>query len=709
MLATISRLVLASALFYLQLVIFVVELLGIRWNNLFSTNPTKTRWKFGSNTPQRRRQTTIFRQFIAPLILGVFAAVSIGVAFSKSRTVDRPDANIAPSSVDRDPFGNFTQCDDSSYGPQQVDADIAGDGIRIAIWTQIGFLIFIAILGTFHCKATGAKELGAGLAATHFSLAVALLVQYGRGTLTPADAIIGAMILDAQNSALLIQLATKETLAARWQVGIIAACQLTGLAVIAFFVAAFGGGPATADTYPPPSPDCRQCLRVFWWAFLRSKACSGVTDDGQRTGYIEKVVFGVYYACRCLSSVQAIFSAFINTQHFHLAEKENRPLNAITFPHLAAYRDRVRLGGDPETASLQSPSNTPSDVPRDDQERGEVTARVSERSYTDGPLDGPVGRRIHFAGYPSTVTVMYCSYGVFALASMVAAELSMRDNDLRPSSGIFSVGQIIGIVVAGATSVRAAWLFLRMFFDTGKNGFKFLWPFSFDYLGALYSPSFIVYPTWRDSQPSFPEYRDGPPWNHNELRLGDVLTFNRAEGHVSVSRLQNLNGIPGVDKLMFSDSIPDALARAYEIGDFPMDILEVRYLFPDSQDIVDRLLSDSAELAFRLPEALIPQNQRKRNSKFIVTGLMLARRPRTNAGAWPSSTNAQSTVLFAYQLRAVHRRNGDMVDLHIVYDEAKIAEWNVRYYREGGRVGEAQEAPLDPRVRSDRLVMSGAL
>jgi len=94
---------------------------------------------------------------------------------------------------------------------------------------------------------------------------------------------------------------------------------------------------------------------------------------------------------------------------------------------------------------------------------------------------------------------------------MVAAELSMRDNDLRPSSGIFSVGQIIGIVVAGATSVRAAWQFLRMFFDTGKNGSKFLWPFSFDYLGALYSPSFIVHPTWRDSQPSFPEHRDGPP------------------------------------------------------------------------------------------------------------------------------------------------------------------------------------------------------
>jgi hypothetical protein len=164
-------------------------------------------------------------QHIALIVLGLLGAIFISIAFSRTRAAG------ASEITGHDPAalflfsGTLPVC----LSIAQVDADIGGDGIRIAIWTQICFLIAIAVLGTFHCKATGAKELGAGLAVTHFSLAVALLVQFGRGTLTPADAVIGAMILDAQNSALLIQLTTKMTLAARWQVGIIAACQATGL------------------------------------------------------------------------------------------------------------------------------------------------------------------------------------------------------------------------------------------------------------------------------------------------------------------------------------------------------------------------------------------------------------------------------------------------------------------------------------------------
>ncbi|KAK4128060.1 hypothetical protein N657DRAFT_675898 [Parathielavia appendiculata] len=93
----------------------------------------------------------------------------------------------------------------------------------------------------------------------------------------------------------------------------------------------------------------------------------------------------------------------------------------------------------------------------------------------------------------------------------------MRDNRIRPSSEIFSVGEVTGMVVAGVTSMRAAWLFLRMFFESGSDGrFKFLWPLSFDFIGLLYSPTFIVYP---DNM--FPVYcrPDG-----REPRLGDILT-----------------------------------------------------------------------------------------------------------------------------------------------------------------------------------------
>jgi hypothetical protein len=91
------------------------------------------------------------------------------------------------------------------------------------------------------------------------------------------------------------------------------------------------------------------------------------------------------------------------------------------------------------------------------------------RRYTE-PLEGLMGNRLHYTVYPSTVTLMYSVYGVFALTSMVAAEMAIRDNALRPSSEIFSVGPVPGIVVVGATSVRAACFSRRMFFEKGKAG-----------------------------------------------------------------------------------------------------------------------------------------------------------------------------------------------------------------------------------------------
>jgi hypothetical protein len=60
------------------------------------------------------------------------------------------------------------------------------------------------------------KEVGGGLIITHISLAVALLIQMGRNTLSSVDAAIGFMILDAQNLALQVPFSMKETLAARW-------------------------------------------------------------------------------------------------------------------------------------------------------------------------------------------------------------------------------------------------------------------------------------------------------------------------------------------------------------------------------------------------------------------------------------------------------------------------------------------------------------
>jgi hypothetical protein len=61
------------------------------------------------------------------------------------------------------------------------------------------------------------KEIDASLVTTHSSLAIALAVQIGARTLTSADAVLGAMVLDAQGSAISITLVVKDVLAARWQ------------------------------------------------------------------------------------------------------------------------------------------------------------------------------------------------------------------------------------------------------------------------------------------------------------------------------------------------------------------------------------------------------------------------------------------------------------------------------------------------------------
>ena len=46
---------------------------------------------------------------------------------------------------------------------------------------------------------------------------------------------------------------------------------------------------------------------------------------------------------------------------------------------------------------------------------------------------------------------------------MVVAEVTNHEFGLQPSSGNYSVGQIIAIVVSGATILRAIWCFQCLF------------------------------------------------------------------------------------------------------------------------------------------------------------------------------------------------------------------------------------------------------
>jgi len=328
-------------------------------------------------------------------------------------------------------------------------------------------------------------------------------------------------------------------------------------------------------------------------------------------------------------------------------------LNNITFPHMSGRRP-IRGNNQDDEEELSMLISTP-------------------RYWRRPPPDGPVGSNLHYAGYPSTVTIMYVIYGIFALTSMATAEISMRNNTLRPSSEIFSVGQITGIVVAGATSIRAAWLFLRMFILGNDGKLKFLWPFSFDWLGALYSPTFMVYPLGTRELSGFPVQSRG---NTEVLRLGDILVFSGKgiDRPVSILRLGDRARIPDLQHSEYEEVIRDALVHVRGLGDFSTDELEVRYLFTDSENIVQSLVKETKPTPFSLPAEVIPTKKQKDGSRFLVTGLMLARRPRVrDTSAWPIQTSARSTVLFAYQLRSLGRSG----KASLVYNGAKVAEWSI--------------------------------
>ncbi|KAF1961617.1 hypothetical protein CC80DRAFT_531482 [Byssothecium circinans] len=376
-----SRLAIVAVLLALQVLIFVLELL------IFVASINARKWYMP------------LRQWFGPVGIALLGLVLVSVAFTNKNAELQSTGN---------------QC---STG---VDADVAGDGVRIAVWAQVSVLILISLLGSFHSNATGAKEIGAGLVLTHLSLAIALVVQVSRRTLTLADAATGAMILDAQNIALSIQFSAKETLAARWQVSIAIMVQLFGLAVLPVLVSKLGDGSFATD-------DCRR-LTVFWWAWLGNcTTCSR-----------ETVVFWTYFTCRCVGFCQTTFHSLYNTQSFHLAELER-----------------------------------PGDNANKEQNRGGTLDGITY-PYISRHGHGPA----RYGEYPATVSLMYTLYGLLALTSLTAVESAIRGLNLRPTSAVGSIGQIIALVIAGATIARAAWLFGNLFVRESDSKFLgFIQPF----------------------------------------------------------------------------------------------------------------------------------------------------------------------------------------------------------------------------------------
>jgi hypothetical protein len=190
----------------------------------------------------------------------------------------------------------------------KADADIVGDGVRAATWTQVVFLALIAVIGTYGADHSAIQEVGAGLLVTQSALAIALLVPVAQGTLFAIDSILGTMILDAQNSALSIQLVAEETLASRWQTGTVISGKLAGLAAIGVLMNnSTNNGLATTET-------CK-CVSVFWWGWLSN--CAEVARDDHQAVW-------TYYAVRAITALQSCITAGLYTGSFDRAKKTRR-------------------------------------------------------------------------------------------------------------------------------------------------------------------------------------------------------------------------------------------------------------------------------------------------------------------------------------------------------------------------------------------------
>ncbi|KAK3386408.1 hypothetical protein B0H63DRAFT_540257 [Podospora didyma] len=193
-----------------------------------------------------------------------------------------------------------------------MDGDIAGVGVRAALWVQQGWIWVSVTTGPFLDRSqrpTGVKELAAGLIITHLSLAIAILVQMRQQTLSPLDAAIGVMLLDAQSLALAVSFSSREILAARWEVVMVSLAQVLGMVVIGVVVARFDHLKFAGD-------EC-DCFSFFWWAWQSSCFSPSLP-------LAEGAIFWVYYTFRWLSSLQNWHFSMRYMWEFNILERTDK-------------------------------------------------------------------------------------------------------------------------------------------------------------------------------------------------------------------------------------------------------------------------------------------------------------------------------------------------------------------------------------------------
>jgi len=347
-----------------------------------------------------------------------------------------------------------------------ADADIVGDGVRVAAWVQTGMITLLASAGLFTPESASAiKELGGGLVITNASLSIALLVPLARQSLPPIDAILGALVLDALGNAMAIQLATKETLAARWQVCMCIAGQAVGLVALGLLVTSFSSNLLFTN-------DSCRCFWAFWWAW--STNCDPENPN---------TAFWIYYALRCVMFLYRAGVAFGQMQDYDDAKKwdEENPCvqcwdcvdhpdpspEAATTTSESVDPDHYACRCAPcqhcrwcDRCGQYNPDNVNKEARKYNLEGKQCRCQACRKCKGRAEKCGCFIGKARFSAVGATRSVDLVESAIFALISLISLELTMAGNQVQKTAPIYSVGQVTALVVAGITAVRAAYLIL---------------------------------------------------------------------------------------------------------------------------------------------------------------------------------------------------------------------------------------------------------
>jgi hypothetical protein len=346
-----------------------------------------------------------------------------------------------------------------------ADADIVGDGVRAATWTQVVILALLAITGSFNPDHNAIQEMGAGLLVTHIALAIALLVPMTSQKLSPVDSILGTMILDAQNSALSIQLVAKQTLASRWQTFTVVLGQLAGLAAIGLLINNFTtNGLATEEC---------NCLPAFWWGWINNCA------DGKHNDH---PAIWIYYTTRIVTVLHCCVYAVRNTFAFDEAkrrEDENpcakcrrcKTGKTVESRHCCRCAICDKCEGCRRCSAKQCSScNT-------DGCGSCQKWRLHDRcEHCPGTKDFEEGQGwvggFKYSQIAASTSSWYIEASLYSLFSLLAAEGLLATSAIHPSSPFSAVGQITAFVIAAATAIRAIWVFASLFWKEDLAEFE---------------------------------------------------------------------------------------------------------------------------------------------------------------------------------------------------------------------------------------------